>query len=138
MVTRWPSIAFVERTAPGQQIWVVGVDDGVARAVSNATDINDVPAWSPDGIWLAYSRQLKPYLSNGQFVIVRPDGSGETVLAPQVASGPAWSPDGRTLVGTAYEDPPRRSSIRSRSSTSPMGQPSSSRGVESADRAATT
>jgi Tol biopolymer transport system component len=98
------AIAFVERPGPGQQIWVVGVDDGVARAVSNATDINDAPAWSPDGSWLAYSTSPKPYLPNVRFVIVRPDGSGETVLAPLVASGPAWSPDGHNLVGTAYVD----------------------------------
>ena len=26
-----------------------------------------------------------------------------TMLAPPVASGPAWSPDGKKLVGTAYE-----------------------------------
>jgi Tol biopolymer transport system component len=98
------AIAFVERPGPGSEIWVVGVNDGAARAVTNSTDVNEAPAWSPDGTWLAYSTTPKPYLPDVRFVIVRPDGSGEIVLKPPVASGPAWSPDGHHLVGTAFED----------------------------------
>ena len=100
---RW--IAFTKRPGPeGQEIWVAGVDDGLAVLVSNSTDVNDAPAWSPDGSWLAYSTAPKPYLPNGHFVIVRPDGSGRSVLTPLVAGGAAWAPDGRHLVGTAYDD----------------------------------
>ena len=100
-----------------QQVWVVGADDGIERAISNATDFNDSPAWSPDGSWLAYFKRPKWTETSGRFVVVRPDGSGELVLSPAVGGAPAgerflapsgsgaptWSPDGRNLVGRTYE-----------------------------------
>ncbi len=98
-------IAFLTRSETlDQELWVVNVEDGLARRISNATDHSDFPTWSPDGRWLAFFTTPEGYRSDGQFEIIRPDGSGKTVFAPLVASGPAWSPDGTKLVGTAYDD----------------------------------
>ncbi len=99
------AIAYTKRVLEGQEIWVVGADDGVARAMSNATEWSDAPAWSPDGSWVAYYTTPKGYMTSGRFAIVRADGSDAAVLSPQIASGPAWSPDGQHLIGIAYEDP---------------------------------
>jgi len=85
------------------QIWLLGVDDGVERAISTATEWNDYPTWSPDGSLLAYFTRTTWDLSEGRFVVVRPDGSGKIVFAQAVAGEPVWSPDGSKLVGIAVE-----------------------------------
>jgi Tol biopolymer transport system component len=49
------------------------------------------PAWSPDGRWIAFSRQQAVWL-------VAPDGAGERRL--HAASPLRWSPDGTRLAGS--------------------------------------
>jgi Tol biopolymer transport system component len=74
----------------------------VVPAGDNRT-INERPAFSPDGTRIAFSR-----LENGvaQLYVVNADGSGmhRVVKTDTDALGPAWSPDGTTLV---YSDQPR-------------------------------
>lgn len=57
----------------------------------------DLPAWSPDGQWIAFQ---KPY---GQLFVVHPDGTDLHQVPVQLPAGsgvqdPAWSPDGSTIV----------------------------------------
>ena len=47
------------------------------------------PAWSPDGLKLAYVRDGQVYVANA-------DGTGETVVGP--GRYPSWSPDGGALA----------------------------------------
>ncbi len=98
-----------------RQVWVVGVGDGVERAISKAGGYDDAPSWSPDGSRLAYFRSPHPITSFGRFVVGRPDGSGEIELSPPVGGSPVgtmdisgndaptWSPDGTKLIGRLYE-----------------------------------
>lgn len=90
---------------------------GAAAAVEIAgTADGMMPAWSPDGAWIAYARYARvgsetflcEYLNGGivdcverriihhaddpMIVLVRPDGSEERVLGQ--GTDPAWSPDG--------------------------------------------
>jgi TolB protein len=81
-----------------QQVWIAGVDDGVERAISTATGWSDNPAWSPDGSRLAYFK-ASAWSSSGVFVVVRPDGSGESEFGSALVSAPMWSPDGHQLFG---------------------------------------
>jgi Tol biopolymer transport system component len=58
------------------------------------------PYWSPDGMLLAY------FANNGGTVdVIAPDGSGHRQLAEgALCAGPlVWSPDGRYIVGGAFE-----------------------------------
>lgn len=80
-------------------IWFSG---GLGSADSTrvmAIDGADViPAWSPDGAWIAFSGQ-------GKLHVVRPDGSQQTdLLEVEVLSTVSWSPDGRYLLFNAGEE----------------------------------
>jgi Tol biopolymer transport system component len=59
----------------------------------------EYPAWSPDGIELAYDRQTFS-VNDFDVWVMSADGSGgrELVGGPGDDHGPAWSPDGNRLV----------------------------------------
>jgi hypothetical protein len=58
---------------------------GAVRQLAVGSD----PAWSPDGLKLAYAR-------NGQVYVANADGSGEAAVG--AGSSPSWSPDGGALA----------------------------------------
>lgn len=76
-----------------------------------------VPAWSPDGMWIAFEgywsdpgapererrRGTTARTSHRQIFIIRPDGSGLRQLTDDayVNSSPDWSPDGAWIVYTS-------------------------------------
>ena len=63
--------------------------------------VGEAPDWSPTGQWIAYD-------SLGTFKLIRPDGTGDQVVA-RVQYGAlyfpatAWSPDGQWLVYRGYD-----------------------------------
>ncbi|HEY6571325.1 MAG TPA: hypothetical protein VIZ22_13605 [Candidatus Limnocylindrales bacterium] len=52
------------------------------------------PQWSPDGSELALATGFEP----SEIVIVKADGSGQRVLATDVAVNGSWSPDGQRIA----------------------------------------
>jgi TolB protein len=62
------------------------------------------PAWSPDGQWIAFTREVDDRGDTDLFLI-RPDGSGlhRVLERPGQELGPSWSPDGRTLAFTGSD-----------------------------------
>jgi hypothetical protein len=87
-------------------IYISNLDgSGRSRLTSPALGDRD-PAWSPDGQWIAYSRNVNDDLNGTRCCairLIRQNGTGFTGL-PNSAGGrnPAWSPDGTQI---AYETP---------------------------------
>jgi len=57
------------------------------------------PDWSPDGTRIALQGSVGDDTSFYRLIVMNVDGSGETVLVPDMSgSQPAWSPDGTRIV----------------------------------------
>jgi hypothetical protein len=67
--------------------------DGSSRSsVPTPGVYNQMPAWSPDGVRLAYSEDYS-------VTTIKPDGSDrQNFSAPSLDESPAWSPDGTRIV----------------------------------------
>ena len=81
---------------------------------SNAAD--SVPAYSPDGQWIAFGRAPSRTAAGRQLWLMRPDGAEARALMadPAVSYGPpSWSPDGRTLLYQRFnlDDPAGEPSV---------------------------
>jgi Tol biopolymer transport system component len=81
-------------------IWVCDLARKTGLRLTTADEMDQYPAWSPDGSFLAYVSGTN---GAGRLVKRRSDGSGEiAVLSPQEqnARTPAWSSDGRQIAYT--------------------------------------
>jgi TolB protein len=83
-----------------------GTLDGERTRLSPEAGVDDaLPAWSPDGQWIAFGRKPPRAQSGRQLWLMRPDGSNARALTnePAVQHGqPHWSPDGRFLLFQRY------------------------------------
>ena len=64
---------------------------GERRPLTATPETEFGPAWSPDGEWIAFSRDLG---NRWALLVIHPDGTGERQVAAEGAF-PAWTPDGR-------------------------------------------
>ena len=88
---------------PAPELWVWDQSTGQAQMlVRGALEHLGVPAWSPDGGVLAFSRHPTGNGSNaaGDLWLVRADGTDLHPLAqtPADEASPCWSPDGAALA----------------------------------------
>jgi Tol biopolymer transport system component len=88
------SLAFVRRTAGGEELVVVR--NGAERVVGEdrSRTPNLVFAWSANGRWLAFSTDWGNGAGTGELDLVHPDGGGRRRVLPPSSSGIdfAWSP----------------------------------------------
>jgi len=80
------------------RLYVMDLPNGTPRRITSDTVKEQVPAWSPDGQWLAYVTWTD---QGGALNKIKPDGRSRPVrLAPDTAfyDTPVWSPDGTRIV----------------------------------------
>lgn len=75
-------------------IWIISVDDGDRRQVTDGDACDRSPAWSPDGRRIAFTR-YEDRERRVYFAAI--DGSQIQALAPS-SSDPLWSPDGTQIA----------------------------------------
>lgn len=100
-VIRWPLFSRdLKRVVFGAlgKVYVAELPEGKARRITNATEREYTPAFSPDGRWIAYTTWNDTTLGH---VLVVPAAGGKprrlTTLAGRYVN-PVWSRDGRKLA----------------------------------------
>jgi Tol biopolymer transport system component len=80
-------------------VWVVDLDGGEARQITDGTGFVWAVSWSPTGEWITYTRQ---HGATSVISLVRPDGTDDREISANdstdEASAGAWSPGGDFLV----------------------------------------
>jgi Tol biopolymer transport system component len=87
---------------PGNRVWISPVAGGTPVSLANGPAEQDLPTWSPDGNWVAFSENLGSFtFGKWSLMKMRVGASGAPqVLMPDVAplSPLSWSPDGAWIA----------------------------------------
>jgi Tol biopolymer transport system component len=78
----------------GGEIWTMNADGSDQKQLTQASEPDFAPVWSPNGRMIAFLRGTPP-----QLYVMNVDGSGKRALAPSPAweLDPDWSPDGKRI-----------------------------------------
>ncbi len=93
------------------QLWVVDLDSGAARRLTNVDWAVDMPAWSPDGTRIAYCTNERPDADfdprSHVFVVDVESGRRTRITDAGRAdfTAPTWLPDGRTIACLGHRYP---------------------------------
>ncbi|MGH7011846.1 MAG: Tol-Pal system beta propeller repeat protein TolB, partial [Caulobacteraceae bacterium] len=80
------------------ELYVMSAGGGSAHRISFGEGRYTDPVWSPDGKYIAFTKQTGQTFHIG---IVRPDGSGETILTSSyMDEAPDWAPNSRVIIFT--------------------------------------
>jgi Tol biopolymer transport system component len=77
-------------------LFTIRPDGGGLRRLTSGAGVDDDPAWSPDGRWIAFTRTL-PKSGQSSIWVVRETGGAPRLLVRN-ARFPEWSPSGRRLA----------------------------------------
>jgi len=90
-------IAFVRGPHPGLEIYVMNSDGSGQTGLTDNTEPDKDPSWSPDGEKIAFGRESPE--ENFEIWVMNSDGSGQTRLTDNgFAQDPSWSPDGEKIA----------------------------------------
>jgi TolB protein len=91
-------IVFASDRGGDQQIYLMGASGGAAQRISYGSGRYGTPVWSPRGDLIAFTRYAGD-TSNFSIGVMRPDGSGERILADGwLVEGPTFAPNGRVVM----------------------------------------
>lgn len=98
-----PRSVMTSMVAGRQQLLLL--DEQAGRWVQLTTDTADHtdPAWSPDGLYLAF---VHAQGENRRICVMRPDGQGRQFITPSRirAIHPSWTPDGTRILFSTDDD----------------------------------
>jgi Tol biopolymer transport system component len=94
-------IAFSAETDDGIQLFTVRRNGNHLQQITQGPGEASTPDWSPDGRWLAYSR------NECTIALIRANGTHRHIIPSQTPDGcetdPAFTPDGQHLVFSRYD-----------------------------------
>jgi Tol biopolymer transport system component/DNA-binding winged helix-turn-helix (wHTH) protein len=90
----WGRIAFSVRQRGQTLLYAIRTDGTQARVIANSLDLQDTPAWAPDGqsILTAVNDHSVPHLFR---ISIQ---GGVSPFVPDYSVDPAWAPDGQFVV----------------------------------------
>jgi TolB protein len=96
-------IAFVSDRDGNQEIYVMNADGSSQTRLTNNSDPDIEPTWSPDGTRIAFSSHRD---GNSDIYIMNANGTDEVRMTedPAADASPAWSPDGTRIAFSTDRD----------------------------------
>lgn len=101
-----------DRTRQAAQVWIIDTDGSNARPLTTGSSQNSYPAWSPDGLTIAFVSDRHADVASdlmstedGAIYLMEADGSNVRRLTEDPrARAPAWSPDGKRIAFDTTRD----------------------------------
>ena len=111
-----------------RNIWVMDVDGGNPRNLTNHGAMDRRPDWSPDGMQIAFESnrdggwEFNFWKAPSDIYVMTPDGANLINLTnhPDADGNPAWSPDGNQIAFTSDRDGNREIYVMNADGTNPI------------------